>query len=43
MPIDLRKENGLAQRKARSRQYSTKTIIYADYADDLVLLRNIPE
>ena len=36
------KENGLTFKKSRSRQYSTKTILDAGYADNLVLLENTP-
>ena len=38
--IDLIKENGLIQKKARSRWYPVETMIDADYADDQVLLTN---
>ena len=40
--IDLMEENNLTQEKARSRRYSTKTITDVNYADDIVLLTNIP-
>ena len=36
------KENGFTLKKAKSSQYPTKTIIDADYTDDLVLLTNTP-
>ena len=34
------KENGLTLEKARSRRYPTRTIMDADYADDIALLAN---
>ena len=34
------KENDLARKKAR---YPVETIVDADYADDLVLLANLPD
>ena len=40
--IDLKKENGLTLKKAKSRQYHSETITDADYSDDLALLANIP-
>ena len=41
-PIDLISENGFTLKKARSTWYPTETIIYLDYADDVVLLVNTP-
>ena len=38
--IDLMKENGFALEKARSRRYPARTIMGADYADDIALLAN---
>ena len=40
--IDLMKENGYRLKKARCRQYLAKTIMDADYVDDIVLLANTP-
>ena len=42
MSIDLIKENGFTQKKARGRQYSVQTITNTDYADDLALLEITP-
>ena len=42
MLIDLMKENGFILKMTRSRWYSAKTIIDADYTDDIVLLTNTP-
>ena len=42
MSIDLMKENGFKLAKERSRRYPTQTITDTDYADDIVLLANIP-
>ena len=42
MSIDLMKENGFIQEKARSRQHSVQTITDADCADDIEPLANIP-
>ena len=42
MLIDLMKENGFMQKKARSRWYPMQTIMDADYMDDMVLLANTP-
>ena len=42
MSIDLIKENGFTLKKARSRRYSTQTIIDVDYADEIALLANTP-
>ena len=42
MSIDLMKENGFKLAKERSRWYPTQTITDADYADNIVLLANIP-
>ena len=36
------KENSFTLKNTRSRRYPAETIIGADYADDLVLLSNIP-
>ena len=36
------KEKGFTLKKARGRQYSAKTIMDADYADDIVLFANTP-
>ena len=38
--LDYVKENGFKLTKERSRRYHAKTITYADYADDIVLLAN---
>ena len=38
-----KKENDFTLKRTRSRQYPTETLIDADYADDLVLLANIPD
>ena len=40
--IDKIKENGFKLTKERSRRYPAKTITNADYADDIVLLANVP-
>ena len=40
--IDLMKENCFKLTKERSRRYSAQTITDADYADDIVLLANLP-
>ena len=40
--IDKIRENGFELTKKRSRWYPTKTIIDADYADDIALLANTP-
>ena len=40
--INLMKENGLKLKNTRSKRCPAKTIMYADYADDLALLTNIP-
>ena len=40
--IDLIKENDSTLKKIRSKWYPTKTIMDADYVDDLLLLANIP-
>ena len=40
--IDLMKENGFTQSKARSRRYPAQTITGADYHDDIALLANTP-
>ena len=40
--IDEIKENGFELTKKRSRRYPAKTITDADYADDIVILANIP-
>ena len=42
MSIDLIKENGFTLKKARSWWFPAETITDADYADDRVLLTNIP-
>ena len=42
MSIDLMKENGFKLAKERSRRHSSQTITGRDYADDIVLLTNIP-
>ena len=41
--IDKIRENGFEITKERSRRYPAKTIIDADYADDLVILVNTPK
>ena len=40
--IDKIKENGFDLTKKRSRRYPAKTIIDADYADDIAILENAP-
>ena len=40
--IDKIRENGFELIKKRSRRYPTKTIIDADYADDIAILVNTP-
>ena len=40
--IDLRKENDFKLAKERSRRYPAQTITDTGYADDIVLLENIP-
>ena len=40
--IDKSRENGYVLKKKRSRRYTAKTITYADYADDVMLLANTP-
>ena len=40
--IDKIKENGFMLTKKRSRMYPAKTIIDADYADDIAILENTP-
>ena len=40
--IKLIKENSFTLKKLRSRRYPPKTIMNADYADDLTLLANTP-
>ena len=40
--IDKIRENGFELTKKRSRRYPTKTITDADYADDIVILANMP-
>ena len=40
--IDKIRENGFEQKKKRSRRYPAKTIIDADYADDIALQANTP-
>ena len=40
--IDKIKENGFELTKKRSRSYPAKTIIDADYADDIAILANTP-
>ena len=40
--IDEMKENGFKLTKERSRRYPTQTITDVDYADDIVLLVNMP-
>ena len=40
--IDKIKENSFTLTKERSRRYSAKTITYADYADNIVLLETAP-
>ena len=40
--IDKIKENGFKLTKERSRSYPTKTIMDADYANDIALLANAP-
>ena len=40
--IDKMKDNGFKLAKERSRRYPAQTITYADYADDITLLANIP-
>ena len=40
--IDLMKENCFTLKKARNRQYTTKSIMDAGYADNLALLTNTP-
>ena len=40
--IDKIKENGFELTKKKSRRYPAKTIIDADYADDIVILANTP-
>ena len=42
MSIDLIKENGFTLKKTRGRQYSTESIIDADYADYQALCVNTP-
>ena len=39
---DKIRENGFELTKKRSRRYPTKTITYADYADDIAILANTP-
>ena len=41
--IDKIKENDFVLTKKRSRRYPAKTIIDADYADDIALLANAPD
>ena len=36
------KETGFTLKKVRSRQYSSRTITNADYADNIALLENTP-
>ena len=40
--IDLMKENGFTQEKARSRRYTAQTITEVNYADDIAFLVNTP-
>ena len=40
--IDIMKDNGLKLAKERSWRYPAQTITDADYANDIVLLANIP-
>ena len=40
--IDKIRENSFELTKERNRRYHTKTITYADYADDIALLANTP-
>ena len=40
--IDKIKENGFKLTKKRSRRYPAKTIIDADYADDIAIMANTP-
>ena len=40
--VDKIKENGFELTKKRSRMYPAKTIIDADYADDIAILANAP-
>ena len=40
--IDKMKDNGFKLTKERSRRYPTKTIMDADYAEDIPLLANTP-
>ena len=40
--IDKIRENGFELKKKRSRRHPAKTIIDADYADDIALLANTP-
>ena len=42
MSRDLMKENGFTLAKKRSRRYPAQTITDTDYADDIVLLANVP-
>ena len=42
-PIDKIKENGFEVTKKRNRRYPAKTIIDADYADDIAILGNTPD
>ena len=40
--IELMKDNGFTLKKARSRRNPARTIMDADYADDVALLANTP-
>ena len=40
--IDKIRENGFELTKKRNRKYPTKTIPYADYADNIAILANTP-
>ena len=42
MSIDKMKDNGFKVTKERSRRYPTPTIMDTDYANDIMLLENIP-
>ena len=42
MSINLIKENGFTLKKAISKQYSTQTIMDANYTDDKTLFANTP-
>ena len=41
--MDLMKEKGFTVAKARSRRYPARMITDADYADDIVLMANMPD